>query len=233
LSNFFAKKLYSGLRLLLPPHCLLCGAASGDAIACAACRRELPALGAACPRCALPSIGAAVCGDCFVRPPPLDFAVAAFRYAFPVDRMIQALKYRGTLAMADGLADALAIAVRRAGIARVDALVALPLAAARQRARGFNQAGEIARPLAAALAVRLDGGLARVRATPPQASLAWRERAQNVRGAFAAEHPFSGARVAIVDDVMTTGATLHAAARALRAAGAREVGAFVVARALR
>ena len=63
--------------------------------------------------------------------------------------------------------------------------------------------------------------------------MAWRERAQNVRGAFAAEHAFSGARVAIVDDVMTTGATLHAAARALRAAGAREVGAFVVARALR
>jgi ComF family protein len=166
-----------------------------------------------------------------VRPPPVDFAVAAFRYEFPVDRMIQALKYAGQLAHADALGSALAEVSLAAG--RLDALVALPLAAARQRERGFNQAAQIARRVAALRGIALLPGLVRVRDTPPQASLLPRERARNVRGAFAARRPFTGLRVAIVDDVMTTGASLHAAARALRAAGAREVGALVVARTLR
>jgi len=231
LSNFFAKKLDSIGCALLPAQCVLCGAAAGSAALCDACRRELPRLGDACPRCALPSPGRAVCGDCFVRPPPLDFAVAAFRYEFPVDRMIQALKYAGQLAHAQALGSALARASLDAGA--LDALVALPLAPARQRERGFNQAAEIARRVAAARGIALDDGLARLRDTPPQASLPLRERARNVRGAFTARHPFAGLRVAIVDDVMTTGTSMHAAARALRAAGAREVGALVVARTLR
>ena len=96
MSNFFSQKLYSGLRAALPAHCVVCGGESqgggGDALVCAACRHELPRVGPACPRCALASTHSAVCGDCFVKPPPLRFVVAAFRYAFPVDRMVQALK---------------------------------------------------------------------------------------------------------------------------------------------
>jgi ComF family protein len=231
LSNFFAKKLDSLAGALLPAQCVLCGGRAGRDAICPACRHELPRLGDACPRCALPSPGGATCTDCIARPPPLDFAVAAFRYEFPVDRMIQALKYAGQLAHAQALGSALAGAWARAPA--LDALVPLPLAAARQRERGFNQAVEIARPVAAARDIVLDDGLARLRDTPPQASLALRERARNLRGAFVARHAFAGLRVAIVDDVMTTGASLHAAARALRAAGAREVGALVVARTLR
>jgi ComF family protein len=231
LSNFFAKKLDSLARALLPAQCVLCAGRATPGAICAACRRELPRMGDACPRCALPSRESALCGDCFVRPPPLDFAVAAFRYAFPVDRMIQALKYGGQLAHAEALGGALAEASLAAGV--LDALVALPLADARQRQRGFNQAAEIARRVAAVRGIALAGGLARLRDTPPQASLPLRERARNVRGAFAAHRPFTGLRVAIVDDVMTTGASLHAAARVLRAAGAHEVGALVVARTLR
>jgi ComF family protein len=233
LSHFFAKKLYSVARELLPPACVACGGPGDDAPVCRPCRRDWPALGPACPRCALPSAGGAWCADCFVKPPPLAFTIAAFRYAFPVDRIVQALKYRGTLALADVLGDALAEAACATPLPACDALLALPLAAARQRERGFNQAAEIARRASSALSLPLVTGLARVRDTPPQAGLAWRERAANMRGAFAATRSFAGARVAIVDDVLTTGATLDAAARALGRAGAAQVGALVVARALR
>jgi ComF family protein len=234
LSNFFAKKLDSLADALLPAQCVLCGRRADRTATCGGCRHDLPRLGDACPRCALPSPGNAVCGDCLAHPPPLDFAVAAFRYEFPVDRMIQALKYAGQLAHAQALGIALADAVSGMdALDVIDALVPLPLAPARQRERGFNQAVEIARRVAAARGTALDHGLVRVRDTPPQASLAPRERARNMRGAFVARHPFAGRRVAIVDDVMTTGASLHAAARALRAAGARVTGALVVARTLR
>lgn len=235
LSNFFSQKLYSGLRAMLPPRCLLCGATSGDALACAGCSHEMPQMPGTCPRCALPSAASAVCGDCFVKPPPLRLVVAAYRYAFPIDRMVQALKYHGELAVADWFGDALARAVvrQRSDDAPVDAVIALPLARARQQQRGFNQAHEIARRVAGDLEVRCHAGLRRQRETAPQASLPWAARARNMRDAFVATQRFDGARIAIVDDVMTTGATLHAAAKALRHAGARSVDAWVVARTLR
>lgn len=214
---------------------MLCGADAGDALVCAGCRLEMPRITHACPRCALPSPDSAVCGDCFVEPPPLRATIAAFRYAFPLDRMVQALKYGGELAVADWLGDALARAVAGRGGARpdIDAVIALPLAPARQRQRGFNHAVEIARRTADALDLRRSGGLRRVRDTPPQATLPWAARTRNMRGAFAATQRFEGERIALVDDVMTTGATLHAAARALARAGARSVDAWVVARTLR
>ena len=236
LSNFFPQKLYSGLRATLPSRCLLCGAAAGDALACPGCRNEMPRLVSACPRCALPTRDDAVCGDCFVKPPPLREAIAAFRYAFPVDRMVQALKYGGELAVADWFGAALARAVAHRHDPRAPGagvIIALPLAPARQRHRGFNHAREIARCVAADLDLRCTGGLRRTRDTPPQASLPWAARARNMRGAFTATRRFDGQRVALVDDVMTTGATLHAAARALRHAGAASVDAWVVARTLR
>jgi ComF family protein len=147
--------------------------------------------------------------------------------------MVQALKYHGELAVADWFGDALARAVvrqRSVDLPWVDAVVALPLARARQRQRGFNQAHEIARRVAGDLDLRCHAGLRRQRETAPQASLPWAARARNMRDAFVATQRFDGARVAIVDDVMTTGATLHAAASALRRAGARSVDAWVVAR---
>jgi ComF family protein len=114
-----------------------------------------------------------------------------------------------------------------------DAVVALPLAPARQRARGFNQAAEIARSVARDCALPLAGGLARVRDAPPQAGLQRSARISNLRDAFACDTSLAGRRVALVDDVMTSGATLAAAAQALRRAGAAGVEAWVVARTLR
>lgn len=217
-------------RALLPPRCALCAAPCVSSLICAACMVDMPVVAHACPRCALATPDASICGRCLSAPPPYACTIAAWRYAFPADRLLQRLKYGGDLALAEPLGDALARAVVLRG-ERPDAIVAMPSSRARQRHRGFNHAQEIARRVARVLDVPLAGCLARTRDAPPQAGLALRERKRNVRGAFAASG-CEGRTVAIVDDVMTTGATLDAAARAMLAAGARRVDAWVVARTL-
>jgi ComF family protein len=221
-------------RLALPQTCALCAMRSGDALLCAPCMNTLPALPLACPVCASPTPQGLACGACLARAPRFAATVAACRYAFPVDRLVHALKYGRQLALAEPLGDALAAAVLRAPptYRRPDAIVPLPLAAARQRERGFNQAIEIARVVARRTGVRLAGGLVRTSSAPPQATLAWSERRRNVRGAFACNTSFAGRSVAVVDDVMTSGATLDAAAGALLRSGASAVHAWVVARTL-
>ena len=197
---------------------------AGTAVPSASFAAQMPTIIASCPRCALPSPDNLVCGACLAKPPPLDATIAAWCYAFPADRLLHAFKY------GDRLAQALAAAVRARHAAMPDRLIAMPLSAARQRARGFNQAHEIARHLSTQLHVAVKGELRRVRDTSPQAGLTLRERMRNVRGAFAAGDALAGQHVAIIDDVMTTGATLHAAAVAMRNAGATRVDAWVVAR---
>jgi ComF family protein len=218
-------------RALLPPRCALCAAPCASSLLCAACTADMPVIAHACPRCALATPDATICGRCLAAPPPYASTIAAWRYAFPADRLLQRLKYDGDLALAEPLGDALARAVVVRG-ERPDAIVAMPLSRARQRHRGFNHAHEIARRVARVLDGPLGGGLVRTRDAPPQAGLALRERKRNVRGAFAASL-CKGCAVAIVDDVMTTGATLDAAASAMLSAGARRVDAWVVARTLR
>lgn len=201
---------------------------------CAPCMNTLPALGPGCPVCASPSPTANVCGVCLRRPPRFAATIAACRYAFPLDRLVQALKYRHQLALAQPLGDALAAALLRAPRrdAWPEAIVPLPLAAARQRQRGFNQAMEIARVVSRRTGRPLARGLVRTGAGAAQASLPWSRRRRNVKGVFACNVSFAGRSVAVVDDVMTTGATLDAAAAALIKAGAARVEAWVVARTL-
>ncbi|MCC7217609.1 MAG: ComF family protein [Burkholderiales bacterium] len=235
MSNPAARFLYNSpaLRaaraLALPQRCALCAAAAGAALVCAACDAALPRPGPACPRCALPAPGGTVCGPCLARPPPYAVTRAAFVYAFPADRLVQALKYGGALAHADFLAGALAAAVA-GGDAEV--VVPMPLSSRRQRARGFNQANEIAGRVARRLGLPAAAALVRVRDAPAQAGSRRRERLANPRGAFVALPAVAGRRIAIVDDVMTTGATMAAAAHAALAAGAGRVEAWVVARTL-
>lgn len=221
-------------RRALPQRCELCAAASGDELLCRACGDSLPRLGPACPVCALPVASEAVCGSCLSDPPPFAATLAPFAYAFPIDRLMHAFKYHGRLALGQWAADAiLAERGRRAAASPPDRLIALPLAAERQRERGYNQAFEIARAIAQRLRVPLlRKGAHRVRGAPPQAALPWSERARNVRGAFACEIDLSGMTIAVVDDVMTTGASLAEFARVLKAAGATRVENWVVARTL-
>jgi ComF family protein len=218
-------------NLALPQDCLLCGAASGDALICRDCRDELPALPAEhCPVCALPTPGAAICGRCLKRPPHFDGTVAPFAYIFPVDRMIQALKYGHRLAIVPFFGQALSATARL----EADLIVPLPLHPMRLRERGFNQALEIARNVARAWRRPLDyRSCERSHNSPPQASLPWKQRQRNVRGAFLCHGDFTGKHVVAVDDVITSGATLDEFARTLKKAGAARVTNLVVARTLR
>lgn len=220
-----------------PWHCLCCGDDGADGLdLCARCAADLPWLGPACARCALPLAdpGDGLCPRCRLAPPPQAAALVAFRYAFPVDRLIVGLKFAGRLERARLLGTLLArhLAPRLVGSARPDALVAAPLHPARLRSRGFNQAAELARPLAAALGLpRRDHALRRVRATAEQSALDAAARQANVRDAFAVVAPLP-AHVAVLDDVVTTGATAAAMAGALRDAGVARVTLLAVARAL-
>jgi ComF family protein len=241
LSNFLAGALDSvrrgaldAARRALPQRCELCAATSGAHLLCPACLESLPRLGPACPLCALPTMAGEVCGQCLAHPPPFEATVAAFAYAFPVDRLLHAFKYHGRLALGEwGASAILAGREGHRGARRPDRLVALPLSRERQRERGYNQAFEIARVIARRLAVPLlRDGASRVRAAPPQAALPWGERAKNVRGAFACELDLAGLDIAVIDDVMTTGASLAEFAKTLRKAGAARVENWVVARTL-
>ena len=220
-------------RAALPQDCLLCGATSDDAPLCGPCRDELPALPRGCPLCAMPSALGEICGTCLRNPPQFDMTVAVWRYAYPVDRLVQALKFHGRLALASLFADALASLVEQA-----DVVIPMPLHPVRLTERGFNQAAEIARQVTGRLETRNPRtrlalqGASRIRRTLPQADLPVDERRRNVRGAFACALDLTGARVAVVDDVMTTGATLGELAKVLKRAGAARVENWVVARTL-
>jgi ComF family protein len=215
---------------LLPYACVLCGAESGHAQICAPCDAELPRLAQRrCAVCALPLASGAVCGACLDSPPRYTRVIAAFSYRFPLDALIQAYKYGGRLAHARILGAALAAVVD----ADADVIVAMPLAPGRLAERGFNQALEIARFIAGVTGIRLlPHACRKVIETAPQAALPWKERAKNVRRAFVCDADLRGQRVAVVDDVMTTGATLNELAKVLRKAGATEVAGWVVARTL-
>ena len=177
----------SSLAAALPQRCALCACVTGAESLCDACAAAIAVRGPACPRCALPSSAGATCGRCLAHPPAFDAAIAIGPYAFPLDRLVLRLKYGADLALAAALGERLADVASACGATgRVDALVPMPLAAARQRARGCNQAREIAKALARRSGLPLARGLLRQRIATPQAALPWRERVRNVRGAFAA-----------------------------------------------
>jgi ComF family protein len=213
------------LELLFGGTCYLCRGAASKLL-CAACDADLPRLDPLrCPRCALESPRGEVCGRCLSEAPHYDATVAALAYEFPADALVHALKFRGELALAGLLGSLLH---QRISNHEVDCVIPVPLSAERLRARGYNHAVEIARHLRPA---RLEAALCeRSRDTPPQMELPYAERRRNVRGAFRCTRALAGESVAVVDDVMTTGATLDEVARVLKAAGASRVTNWVVAR---
>jgi len=222
-----------------PRACLLCGKAChgvDDAALCAACLPDLPRLAPpCCPVCASPlATPAPACGACLANAPAYDATLATWRYGEPLAGLIREFKFGGRghrrFANADFFVSAMLAGERPTG----DVVVPVPLSPARLRERGFNQSVEIARPLARALDLPLDGSsLLRRRDTPPQSRLPWRARRRNVADAFECQGDFTGRRVIVVDDVMTTGATLDAVARILKDHGATHVSNWVVARAVK
>jgi ComF family protein len=215
-------------------RCALCGDEAFDHGLCAPCDGDLPWLPQArCPLCALPTPDGAVCGVCLRSPPAHDGIACGVAYEFPVDTLVQALKYHGRLAAARPLAGMLSRALVEEPVP--DLIVALPLSRERIVERGYNQATEIARLLAkpAVLEVATRRPLVRAGHAPPQAGLPLDARKRNVKGVFRCVEQLDGLRIAIIDDVMTSGATLDEAARVLKRAGAASVRGWVVARALR
>ena len=215
---------------LWPACCLVCGEACEPRShgLCAACRGALPWNRSACLRCGLPlPLPAAACGHCQRRPPPLAETRSVFRYEPPLDRLLPRLKFHDDLAAGHLLGTLMAQAL--AGTERPAALVPLSLHRRRLRGRGFDQTLELAKPLARALHVPLmDDVLVRVRETAPQSRLDAAARRRNLRRAFAVrEGAILPTHVVLIDDVMTTGATLHAAADALLRAGVARVDAWV------
>lgn len=218
---------------LLPWRCLLCGDAGTDRLdLCAACAAELPRNTSCCARCALPlPRPAAACGRCQRKPPPWDGAWAPFRYGWPLDRLEARYKFGGELAAGRTLAE---LWRRMPPTAPRPALIVpVPLHRARLRQRGYNQALELARPLGRALGIPVRHDLLlRTRATVAQTELEAQARRRNVRGAFALR---AGVRlpphIVLLDDVMTTGATLAECARVLKRAGVARVEAWALARA--
>ena len=219
-------------RFVLPYRCLLCGASGADGLdLCRDCAAELPRNRSCCARCALPlAESAALCGQCQRRPPPWDAAFVPFRYAWPLDRLESRFKFGGDLAAGRVLSTLWAQQLDGASPA---AIVPVPLHRARLRQRGYNQSLELARPLAKALGVPLQPGwLRRLRATTAQTELGALARRRNLRGAFAAKSGVAWpGRVILLDDVMTTGATLTECSRVLRRAGVQHIDVWALARA--
>jgi ComF family protein len=222
-----------------PSQCAVCRAWQARPV-CGRCIGRFAAPLPRCLRCALPLPSqAGTCGACLRSPPPFTAAVAALDYAFPWNQLIAGLKFRDGIEHARPLAQLLHGAVQRElarGAHLPDLVVPVPLAAARLRQRGHNQAWELARRMArpGRLAARADA-LARVRDTDAQQTLPRAQRLSNLRGAFvvtpAGRAGIAGRRIALVDDVMTTGATAAEAAQTLLRNGAAEVQVWVLARA--
>jgi ComF family protein len=221
---------------LLPRVCQLCLDPTRDFDLCGGCRQALPRISKACKGCGIPLTGGARCGRCLKRPPPFDCVAIPYVYAPPLSQLIVALKFHRQLTAAAPLGVLLANHLMLTEAPLPERIVPVPLHPARQRARGFNQAMEIARPLSARLGVALAPRLVcRFKPTAPQTTLlSPAERRHNVRGVFTVNAKRMGAlrHVAIVDDVVTTGATSVELARALRRAGAEQVDLWSVSRAL-
>lgn len=220
-------------ELLFPSRCLGCGRRGW--LICPACQPGIPWLPAAlCPRCARASRDGRVCRRCRAGGSPfLASARAACCFEGLVRRAIHALKFRRARALAPLLAELLAEALQPRPI-EADLVIPVPLSPSRQRERGYNQSELIAAELARLVPLPAPSAdvLARTRETPPQVGLSAMERRRNLRGAFSCQHPqlVAGRRCLLLDDVMTTGATLEACAEALARAGAARVLGLVVAR---
>ena len=221
------------LEYVFPRYCCLCGDPTTSITNfCHGCLGDLPWIEYACRRCAMPLESTRVCGVCQRSAPFYARSVAALRYSWPVNRIVHAVKYQGQLDAVDTLAALLALRIEDQIARMPQRLIPVPLHPRRLRARGFNQSLELARRLAKRFHVVVDSdSVIRRVDTQPQTDLDSVQRRRNLRGAFAATGPINCKRVAIVDDVMTSGATCDELAKTLVGAGVVEVDVWAVARA--
>lgn len=214
--------------------CALCGAAGTKTRdLCTHCQADLPSLETACLRCARPLSTTGTCGACQQQAPPQDYALSAFRYEAPLDYLIVQLKFHGKLYLAPLLGELIAEYLEQRIHSLPEGIIPVPLHPSRLRERGFNQALELARPVAARLDLPIyHQAVQRRRNTAIQSQLSPQERKRNVRGAFALRGTFAMRHVAIIDDVLTTGHTVGELAKTLRRAGVQIIEVWTCARTL-
>lgn len=214
---------------LFKQNCILCAVKTDlEHSLCLDCLESLPqSPSPCCPQCGLTSLGE-ICGNCLKDTPSYDFTHALFSYAFPVDALLQHYKYNNALYLSQTFGQLLSQKIVDFDI---DAIIPMPLHPIRLKERGFNQSLEVAKIIANQFDKNLDiTSCQRVKNTPPQASLALKERSRNMKGAFECSANFTGKHIVLVDDVMTTGASLNELAKTLKRAGAAKVSCYVLAR---
>lgn len=223
-------------RAFWPARCILCGGAGEDDIdLCRDCAADLARNEPACSVCAEPLPGASgaprICGACLGDPPPFDSSFVPFRYAYPLDHLVQGLKFRNELACGRVLGELFARCLVARGAPLPEVIVPVPLALRRYRQRGYNQASELALSIRriTGAAVRSDIAV-RQRETAEQAGLDRKARRRNVSGAFAIAAPLQARHVAILDDVVTTGSTVRELAKVLRCSGVERLEVWAIAR---
>lgn len=224
------------LKSILEQHCLLCARHNGSELGvCKACLNDLPwHTSPQCPQCGLLSNGL-TCGSCLNSAPHYDATHTLFTYDFPLDRLLQHYKYRDLLPLANTFATLLHQnkLSQRINTNKTDLIVPMPMHDKRLQERGFNQAMEIARIIAKNTGIKLDyTACQRTKLTAPQASLPLKDRIKNIRGVFDCTQSLQGLNIAVVDDVMTSGASLNELAKTLKQAGAAHVECWVIARTL-
>jgi ComF family protein len=224
-------------RIVFKQNCILCTqnieniCASIHAV-CRACIEELPRHpNSSCPQCGLASSGM-ICGSCLNSPPDFDATKAVFLYAYPIDAMMLRYKYGNSLNLGNTFGEFLAEKINaKDALKSIDLIIPMPMHPTRLKERGFNQALEIAKVLCKNHKEKLDyKSVERQTLTPPQASLPLKERVKNIKGAFKVNTDLAGKRIAIIDDVMTTGASLNELAKTLKKADASHVECWVIAR---
>lgn len=219
----------------LPRCCILCEHyCQGGISLCTPCQTHLPHITHACERCAIPlaSTEQTLCGQCIQAPPAFDRAISLYRYESPISTMIHELKFSHRFACAQALGSVLGrhISTCYSHDQLPECLIPIPLHTKRLRQRGFNQAIEIARPIARHLSIRMDVNSSyRQRATQEQMHVPLKHRKRNVKKAFYAK-PLPYQHIAIIDDVITTGNTVNALSECLKQQGVRRVDVWSIAR---
>ncbi len=228
---FHSALLHSALGFFAPSICLLCrGEEALDGL-CEACRMDLPLTKSACERCGVSLACAGLCAKCMRKPPNYDRVLTAYAYRSPVSQLIRALKYNQRLEFISAVGEGLIRLLKARQEDPPKRLIPVPLHGQRLMQRGFNQSLELARLLGRRLAIKIDPGLVRrIRATAPQFELSPKARQANVRGAFALRRPPPYESVAIVDDIVTSGATVNELARLLKRAGVKDISVWALAR---
>lgn len=223
---------------LLPYSCILCSNNSGRyQDLCEQCLQTLPVPTTCCQKCALPLFATQstdLCGECLKHPPAYDRIHALYLYQMPLPKLILELKFNHALVIANVLGELMADKIENTWYKNKplpDLIIPIPLHRKRLKERGFNQALEIARPIAKAIQRPLNlTGCQRIKPTEPQATLPAEKRKMNIKEAFVIKHDFKGLRVAILDDVLTTGNTINEFCKTLKQQGVATMDVWCCAR---